>query len=98
MEPAAMKSQVVKRSIMIHGHRTSVSVEEAFWKSLQEIARLRGKTLTQLVANIDAERKFANLSSAIRLFVLEYYQDQYNSGSKPDLAARPFVPAMLGEG
>jgi predicted DNA-binding ribbon-helix-helix protein len=66
---------------------------------LKEIANQRNETVKQLVARIDEERKFANLSSAIRLFVLGFYQDQFNSSSKHvDLAARPFVPAMLGEG
>jgi predicted DNA-binding ribbon-helix-helix protein len=93
-----MKSQLVKRSIAIDGHRTSISLEDDFWNSLREIAHQQHKTVSQLVARIDEERKFANLSSAVRLFVLGCYRDQYNSGSKPDLAARPFVLASLGEG
>jgi predicted DNA-binding ribbon-helix-helix protein len=71
-----MKSPVVKRSIVIAGHKTSVSLEDAFWKGLKEIAAGRDMTLSDLVAAIDSERRHGNLSSAIRLFVLEYYRAQ----------------------
>ena len=71
-----MKSLVVKRSIVIDGHKTSVTVEEAFWKALHEIAHERDMGLNRLIASIDRNRQFANLSSTIRLFVLEYYRDQ----------------------
>jgi len=71
-----MKSPVVKRSIVIAGHKTSVSLEDAFWKGLKEIAAGREMTLSDLVAAIDSERRHGNLSSAIRLFVLEYYRAQ----------------------
>ena len=70
------KSLVSKRSIVIAGHRTSVSLEDEFWKSLKEIAAERDTTLAQLVAKIDDNREHANLSSAIRLFVLGVYRDQ----------------------
>ena len=79
-----MKSTIVKRSVEINGHKTSISLEDAFWNSLQEIAHQRNETVSQLVARIDAERKAANLSSVLRLFVLAYYQDQYNR--EPSLA------------
>jgi predicted DNA-binding ribbon-helix-helix protein len=69
-------SSVIKRSIVIAGHKTSVSLEDKFWKSLKEIAAERGMTLAQLVATIDGNRQHANLSSAIRLFVLGVYRDQ----------------------
>lgn len=71
-----MKSPVVKRSIVIAGHKTSVSLEEAFWKGLKEIAGGRGMTLSDLVATIDSERRQGNLSSAIRVFVLDHYRSQ----------------------
>ncbi len=71
-----MKSPVVKRSIVIAGHKTSVSLEDAFWKGLKEIAGLRDLTLSDLVSTIDSERRHGNLSSAIRLFVLDYYRSQ----------------------
>ena len=71
-----MKSPVVKRSIVIAGHKTSVSLEDAFWKSLKEIAIGRGATLSNLVTSIDVERQQGNLSSCLRLFVLEVYRYQ----------------------
>ena len=63
-----MKSQVVKRSIVIAGHKTSVSLEDSFWKGLKEVAGGRGMTLSELVADIDSGRQHGNLSSAIRPF------------------------------
>jgi predicted DNA-binding ribbon-helix-helix protein len=71
-----MKSPVVKRSIVIAGHKTSVSLEDAFWKGLKEIAGGRDVTLSDLVSTIDSDRRHGNLSSAIRLFVLDYYRSQ----------------------
>ena len=71
-----MKSPVVKRSIVIAGHKTSVSLEDAFWKGLKEIADARGMTLSDIVASIDSQRRHGNLSSAIRLFVLDHYRGQ----------------------
>src|SRR6516162_11446033 len=73
----AVKSSVSKRSIVIAGHKTSVSLEDQFWNSLKEIAGERGMTLAELVAAIDGNRQHANLSSAIRLFVLGVYRDQH---------------------
>jgi predicted DNA-binding ribbon-helix-helix protein len=69
-----MKSPVVKRSIVIAGHKTSVSLEDAFWKGLKDIAGGREITLSDLVASIDTDRRQGNLSSAIRLFVLDHYR------------------------
>jgi predicted DNA-binding ribbon-helix-helix protein len=66
-----MKSQVVKRSIVIDGHKTSVSLEDAFWTGLREIAQAQHATLSKLVGEIDRTRQQGNLSSAIRLFVLD---------------------------
>lgn len=71
-----MKSPVVKRSIVITGHKTSVSLEDAFWSGLKDIAATRNLTLSELVASIDADRRQGNLSSAIRLFVLDHYRAQ----------------------
>jgi predicted DNA-binding ribbon-helix-helix protein len=67
-----MKSSVVKRSIVIDGHKTSVSLEDAFWSGLKEIALAQGATLSEMVAGIDTTRQQGNLSSAIRLFVLDH--------------------------
>jgi predicted DNA-binding ribbon-helix-helix protein len=71
-----MKSSVVKRSIVVGGHKTSVSLEDAFWRGLKEIAGRRDISVSDLVAAIDSERQHGNLSSAIRLFVLGFYRDQ----------------------
>jgi predicted DNA-binding ribbon-helix-helix protein len=59
-----MKSAVVKRSIIVAGHKTSVSLEDAFWKGLKAIALDRRMTLSDVIASIDAQRQHANLSSA----------------------------------
>lgn len=75
-----MRSPVVKRSIVIAGHKTSVSLEDAFWTSLKEIAGNRDATLSDLVASIDTDRHAGNLSSAIRLFVLDHYRGQNSKG------------------
>jgi predicted DNA-binding ribbon-helix-helix protein len=69
-----MKSSVVKRSIVIAGHKTSVSIEDAFWNGLKDIAAGRDMTLSGLVGTIDDGRQTGNLSSAIRLFVLNHYR------------------------
>jgi predicted DNA-binding ribbon-helix-helix protein len=69
-----VKSAVVKRSIVLAGHKTSVSLEDAFWEGLKDIAKARRKTLSDLVTNIDTDREHGNLSSALRLFVLNHYQ------------------------
>ena len=71
-----MKSLVIKRSVVVAGHKTSVSLEDAFWKGLKEIAHARDLTLSELVGAIDSERDYGNLSSALRLFVLEFHRSQ----------------------
>ena len=86
-----MKSLVVKRSVVLAGHKTSVSLEDAFWKSLKEIAGHRHTTLSALLATIDSERQHGNLSSAIRLFVLSFYRDQLEIR-----VAREQAQAMMG--
>ena len=65
-----MTTGVTKRSVMIAGHRTSVSLEDPFWEALREIAAARGQSVQALIGGIDAEREGQNLSSAIRVFVL----------------------------
>ena len=67
-----MKSPVVKRSIVVAGHKTSVSLEGPFWNDLKAIAHAQQMTLSALVAEIDGTREHGNLSSAIRLFVLRH--------------------------
>ena len=89
-----MKSPVVKRSIVIAGHKTSVSLEDAFWKGLKEIADDRDMTLSDLVSSIDTDRQHGNLSSAIRLFVLDYYHSAAEAGLGDKLNG--YVPERSG--
>jgi predicted DNA-binding ribbon-helix-helix protein len=93
-----MKSPVIKRSIVIEGHKTSVSLEDPFWKGLKLIATKRGVTLSALVASIDAGRQQGNLSSALRLFVLDFYRGQLTqeAGDKPKAAPEPGRRSGLG--
>lgn len=86
-----MKSPVIKRSIVIAGHKTSVSLEDAFWKGLKDIALGRRMTLSDLVAAIDCERRHGNLSSAIRLFVLDHYQARTNVRADGGQAPREMI-------
>jgi len=69
-----MQSAIVKRSIVIAGHKTSVSLEDEFWNGLKEIARDQRATLSNLVGEVDTRRSHGNLSSTIRLFVLDHYR------------------------
>jgi predicted DNA-binding ribbon-helix-helix protein len=82
-----MKSPVVKRSIVIAGHKTSVSLEDAFWRGLKEIATSRRVTLSDLVASIDTDPEHGNLSLAIRLFVLDHTQARMASPNRSFMAA-----------
>ncbi len=70
-EPSLRSTRIAKHSLVIAGHRTSISLEDAFWFGLKRIAGTEGRALANLVAEIDATRGEANLSSAIRVFVLE---------------------------
>jgi predicted DNA-binding ribbon-helix-helix protein len=79
------KSLNAKRSVVIGRHKTSVSLEDAFWKGFNEIAASRNITLSDLLATIDTGRNYGGLSSAIRLFVLEHYRA---------MAERPEAHAM----
>jgi len=72
----AVKSSVKKRSVVIGGRKTSISLEEPFWNGIKEFARARGTTLSAIVEGIDAKRRHDNLSSAIRLYVLDAYREQ----------------------
>ena len=72
-----MKSAIIKRSVIIDGHKTSISLEDAFWSDLKEIAHRHQSTLSKLVTQIDETRQQGNLSSAIRLFVLEHIRTHH---------------------
>ena len=69
-----MPSPVPKRSVVVSGHKTSVSLEEPFWQALREIARERGITTAALINSIASKRVEGNLSSAVRVFVLEHFR------------------------
>ena len=66
----------VKRSFSIRGHRTSISLEAAFWEALGEISAAQNKPLAQLVADVDGTRGAAGLSSAVRIFILDHFREQ----------------------
>jgi predicted DNA-binding ribbon-helix-helix protein len=85
-----MQTVIVKRSIVIAGHKTSVSLEDAFWNSLKDIGRSSDQTLSEIVGDIDARRQNGNLSSAIRLFVLGHYRGNPtgNSAARGTVAPR----------
>ncbi|MGA9515462.1 MAG: ribbon-helix-helix domain-containing protein [Pseudolabrys sp.] len=68
------KSAVIKRSIILNGHKTSVSVENEFWHALREIAGHEHTTVPMLVERIDGSRDICNLSSAIRVFVFNRFR------------------------
>jgi predicted DNA-binding ribbon-helix-helix protein len=85
-----MKTTVFKRSVIIHGHKTSVSLESEFWHCVRQIAAREGTTISDLVSGIDRTRGDSNLSSAIRLFVLQDFQSRadpslrsQSAGDKP---------------
>jgi len=78
-----MKSLVMKRSIVIAGHKTSISLEHDFWTGLKEIARSRGVTLSEMAAFIDTDRQTGNLSSAVRLFVLDHFRSRSAQAAEP---------------
>ena len=86
-EAASTPTRMRKRSLEIAGHRTSISLEDAFWNALRGIARARGLSLAGLVAQIDAARAGENLSSAIRVFVLETVRAQ--AGDRTPSAEEP---------
>ncbi|MEJ2374416.1 MAG: ribbon-helix-helix domain-containing protein [Pseudolabrys sp.] len=69
-----MKSAVVNRSVVIGGRKTTVSLEDAFWDGLEEIAKSRNVTISHLLSSINMGRRRGTLSSAIRLCVLGYYK------------------------
>jgi predicted DNA-binding ribbon-helix-helix protein len=71
-------TRVLKRSIIISGRKTSISLEDEFWEGLREIAAQQGTTMSALASTIDTNLQHQNLSSVIRLFVLDHYRAQAN--------------------
>lgn len=65
-----------KRSLTLKGHRTSISLEDAFWSALNDIANKQTKSISELVELIDENRGEAGLSSTIRIYILQYYRNQ----------------------
>lgn len=84
VERRATNSRIVKRSIIRNGHKSSVSLEDQFWECLREIAKSKMLTMSKLVEEIDQHRNGENLSSAIRVFVLEYYQNVVSLNARRD--------------
>jgi predicted DNA-binding ribbon-helix-helix protein len=76
-----MNSTIKKRSIIIGGHKTSISLEDNFWSCLRQIARERATTVSELTGVLDAGRNGGNLSSAIRVFVLNHYSNNVASAA-----------------
>ena len=70
-----MSARTRKRSLTIAGHRTSVSLEDAFWDALKQVAQTDGRSVAMLVKEIDETRGDAALSSAIRVYLLNYYRN-----------------------
>ena len=83
------KTAVIKRSIFINGHKTSVSLENEFWDGLHEIARQKSETVAMLVEQIDHSRDNCNLSSAIRTFVFNHFRAREKMGSAASSATVP---------
>ena len=73
----AKKTFVIKRSILINGHKTSLSLEDEFWRGLHEVAHDKNTTVPRLVEEIDRTTNNCNLSSAIRVFVFNYFRQTF---------------------
>lgn len=71
-----LRSVVIKRSIILDGHKTSVSLENEFWDGLREIVEAKKTTVSILVGQIDRERDNCNLSSAIRVYVFNHFRQR----------------------
>jgi predicted DNA-binding ribbon-helix-helix protein len=82
-----MKSPVIKRTVYIDGRKTGVSIEDAFWSTLKEIAHAQGATVSQTVTEIEKSRQRGTLSGAIRLFVLDWVRSK--SGATLGTTAAP---------
>ena len=90
-----MKSAIAKRSVILGRHKTSISLEDEFWNGVRAIADRKKIKFTELLAQIDAERNHANLSSAIRVFVLNEVRAQAGllpTAQTTDATVRPELP------
>jgi predicted DNA-binding ribbon-helix-helix protein len=86
--PQIKQTDVIKRSIAVNGHKTSVSLEDVFWEGLREIADHNHKRLAMLVEQIDRTRTTCNLSSAIRVFVFNHFRGEKLATSEKHLPVR----------
>jgi predicted DNA-binding ribbon-helix-helix protein len=98
VEGTVMKSAIVKRSVVINGHKTSISIEDQFWAALKDIAAERKLTVASLVSVVDHDRgEVSNLSSALRLFVLsQYYHPAASATSRRIASAGAAIATQLG--
>lgn len=92
----AANSPVIKRSIIRNGHKSSVSLEDQFWDGLREIADLKHMTVSALVATIDHGPNRRNLSSAIRVFVLDHFRNSSREAKLPVSGPHLDVPTIAG--
>ena len=83
-----MKSPVIKRSVIINGHKTSVSLEQPFWNIVRDIAHDERTTVSAVLRRIDEARQHANLSSAVRVYVLEHTRARAISAQPAEQAAQ----------
>jgi predicted DNA-binding ribbon-helix-helix protein len=86
------KSQIKKRTIIVRGNKSGVSMEQSFWDALKEIAATNNVGLPEIVTTIDTDREHATLSSAIRVFVLDYYRQR----PKLRLLPKPYPQGPIG--
>jgi predicted DNA-binding ribbon-helix-helix protein len=95
-EGADMKSPIIKRSVVINGHKTSVSLEQPFWDIARALAGSEQITVSALLRRIDQERQHANLSSAVRVYVLEQMRAQAARAGEmhPAAPAPAYVPSL----
>lgn len=104
MSPSPSVITVPKRSVVIGGRKSSVSIEDGFWHAFKNIADERKMTVSNLATYINARRDQKNLSSAIRLFVLEYYVDQISRKERkyrkqpPSTIARVTADKLAAQG
>jgi len=94
--PQSEKSAVIKRSLVIGGRKTSVSLENEFWDGLREIARREKTKRSELVGRIYRDRKNINLSSAIRVFVFNYFYAQSGKSAVTRLSDGEFAETRIG--
>jgi predicted DNA-binding ribbon-helix-helix protein len=85
LDAARAAARPVKRSFSLSGHRTSISLEAAFWDALKEAAAAEGQSMTAVVGQIDKARGDAGLSGAVRVWVLEYYKRQAAGEPQPQV-------------